>query len=138
MKRLINNLQRLIKYRKLYKSLYNHVMGTIMTKVKRSEYILISRIVCRTLFRANCFGKGSMYLDNLVKGLSDREFIRLNITRNKVEIVLDALVKQKICGKKKKKHGWKYFLNMERYDKIGEIVKECGKKSIIPILLMLS
>ena len=39
-----------------------------MVKVKRSEYIIISRAVCRTLVKAGCFGKGSIYLDNLAKG----------------------------------------------------------------------
>ena len=108
-----------------------------MVKVKRSEYIIISRAVCRTLFKAGCFGKGSLYLDNLAKGATDREFSKLQITKNKVEIVVEALVKQKICGKKKKEHGWKYYLNMERLDKIKEIMKETGNNSIIPILLML-
>ncbi len=106
-------------------------------KVKKSEYIKISRTMVKKLFDETCFGKGSMYLDNLAKGLSNREFSSLNITKDKVKIVLDALVKQKIVGKKKKEHGWKYYLNMERYDKIKEIIKETGKKSIIPILLML-
>ena len=108
-----------------------------MTKIKRSEYIIVSRVVCRTLFKAGCFGKGSIYFDNLVKGLGDREFSKLNITKDKIEKILEALVKQKICGKKKKKHGWKYYLNMERYDKIKEIIKETSKESIIPILLKL-
>ena len=108
-----------------------------MTKVKRSEYIIVSRAICRNLFKANCWGKGSMYLDNLAKGLSDREFSKLNISKDKVEVVLDALVKQKICIKKKKKHGWKYYLNMDRYDKIKEIIKEIGSGSIIPLLLKL-
>ena len=31
----------------------------------------------------------------------------------------------------------KYYLNMKRYDKIQEIIKEKGNSSIIPILLML-
>ena len=56
---------------------------------------------------------------------------------NKVEPVLDALIKQKIICKKKKEHGWKYYLNMDRYDKIKEIIKEKGRKSIIPMLLCL-
>ena len=56
---------------------------------------------------------------------------------HKVEVVLDALVKQHICEKKKKEHGWKYYLNMDRYDKIMEIIKEKGTRSIIPLLLML-
>ena len=56
---------------------------------------------------------------------------------DKIEIVLDALIKQNICCKKKKEHGWKYYLNMDRYDKIKEIIKEKGNSSIIPILLLL-
>ena len=108
-----------------------------MAKVKRSEYIIISRVVCRTLFKTGCFGKGSLYLDNLAKGATDREFPKLQITKDKMEIVVEALVKQKICGKKKKEHGWKYYLNMERLDKIKEIMKETGSNSIIPVLLML-
>ena len=55
----------------------------------------------------------------------------------KVETVLDALIKQKICSKKKKGHGWKYYLNMEKYDKIMKIIKEKGTGSIIPLLLKL-
>ena len=78
-----------------------------------------------------------MYLDNLAKGLSGREFSRLNISKDKVEVVLEALVKQKICIKKKKEHGWKYYLNMNRYDKIKEIIKETESSSIIPLLLKL-
>ena len=69
--------------------------------------------------------------------MAEREFSKLNITKDKIEKVLQALVKQKICRKKKKKHGWKYYLNMDRYDKIKEITKETGKGSIIPILLKL-
>ena len=108
-----------------------------MNRVKRSEYIIVSRTICKTLFKGGYFGKGSLYFDNIIKGLSDRDFSRLNITKDKIEDVLEALVKQKICCKKKKKYGWKYFLNMERYDKIKQIIKETGDKSIIPILLML-
>ena len=108
-----------------------------MAKIKRSEYIIISRAVCRTLFKAGCFGKGSLYIDNLAKGATDREFSKLQITKDKIEIVVEALVKQKICGKKKKEHGWKYYLNMERLGKIKEIIKETGSGSIIPLLLML-
>ncbi|MBI2522869.1 hypothetical protein HYW19_00605 [Candidatus Woesearchaeota archaeon] len=106
-----------------------------MTKVKRWEYIIASRSICRNLFKADCWGKGSIYFDNLAKGLADREFSKLNISKDKIESILEALVKQKICIKKKKKHGWKYYLNMDRYDKIKEITKEIGSSSIIPLLL---
>ena len=106
-------------------------------RVKKSEYIIVSRAICRNLFKANCWGKGSMYLDNLAKGLSDREFSRLNISKDKVEVVLEALVKQKVCIKKKKEHGWTYYLNMNRYDKIKEIIKETESSSIIRLLLKL-
>jgi len=109
-----------------------------MAQIKRSEYIIVSRTICKTLFKGGYFGAGSIYFDNLAKGLSDREFSRLNITKDKIEKILDALVKQQIIVKKKKEHGWKYYLNMERYDKIKEIIKETGNQSIIPILLMIT
>ena len=101
-----------------------------MSKVKKSEYIKISRTIVRKLFDLNCFGKGSVYIHVLKSGIPKEDL-------DKVETVLDALIKQNICCKKKKKHGWKYYLNMNRYDKIKEIVKEKGDYSIIPILLML-
>jgi transcription initiation factor IIE alpha subunit len=69
-----------------------------------------------------------MYENNILTGIPDKDIAKK---------VLDALVKQNIVCKKKKEHGWKYYLNMERYDKIKEIIKEKGKHSIIPILLML-
>ncbi len=100
-----------------------------MAKVKKSEYIRISRTILKKLFDSNCFGKGSVYI-NVIKSAISREDL------DKVEIVLEALIRQGICLKKKKKHGWKYYLNMERIDKISEIIKEKGRKSIIPILLM--
>ena len=101
-----------------------------MAKVKRSEYIRISRTIVKKLFDQNCFGKGSVYIHVLKSGISREDL-------DNVEAVLEALVKQNICGKKKKKHGWKYYLNMSRYDKIKEIIKEKGSSSIIPILLMI-
>ena len=101
-----------------------------MSKTKKSEYIRISRTIVRKLFDANCFGKGSVYIYVLKSGIPKEDV-------DKVEAVLQALIKQKICCKKMKGHGWKYYLNMDRYDKIKEIIKEKGNKSIIPMLLML-
>ena len=101
-----------------------------MAKVKRSEYIRISRTIVKKLFDQNCFGKGSVYINVLKSGMPKEDL-------DKVEIVLESLVKQNICGKKKKEHGWKYYLNMDRLDKIREIIKETGTNSIIPVLLML-
>ena len=108
-----------------------------MTKIKKSEYIIVSRTICKTLFSAGCFGKGSLYIDGLTKGLGDRDFTKLNISKDIIKEILDALIKQKIVCKKKKQHGWKYFLNMNRIDKIKQIIKETGRQSIIPILLLL-
>ena len=96
--------------------------------VHKSDYIKYSRFIARKLHRSTCYGKGSMYEENVVAGLPDREIAKK---------ALVALVKQNICGKKKKEHGWKYYLDMDRYDKIKEIIKEKGNNSIIPILLML-
>jgi hypothetical protein len=101
-----------------------------MTKVKKSEYIRISRTMVKKLFDLNCFGKGSVYI-HILKSSIPKEDI------DKVESVLEALIKQNICCRKKKEHGWKYYLNMDRYDKIMEIIKEKGSNSIIPVLLML-
>ena len=101
-----------------------------MVKVRKSEYIKISRTIVKKLFDENCFGKGSVYIHVLKSGIPKEDI-------DKIEIVLEALVKQNICGKKKKGHGWKYHLNICRYDKIKEIIKEKGSSSIIPILLML-
>ena len=97
-------------------------------KVRKSDYIKYSRFIVRKLHRSTCYGKGSMYEENVAAGLPDRGVAKE---------VLTALVKQNICCKKKKEHGWKYFLNMDRCDKIKEIIKEKGSNSIIPILLML-
>ena len=101
-----------------------------MAKVKKSEYIKISRTLVKKLYDETCFGKSSLYIEILKKGIPN-DYV------GKVEIVLNALVKQGICGKKKKQHGWKYYLNTERIDKVRKIIKEKGRKSIIPILLML-
>ncbi|MBI2128849.1 hypothetical protein HYU07_01285 [Candidatus Woesearchaeota archaeon] len=101
-----------------------------MAQVKRSEYIRISRDIVKKLFDLGCFGKGSVYI-NVLKTATPKEDL------DKTDKVLDALVRQNICCKKKKEHGWKYYLNMDRYDKIKEIIKETGVRSIIPVLLML-
>ena len=101
-----------------------------MIKVKRSEYIKLSRTLIKKLYDETCFGKGSIYTENLKRGIP-KNYI------SKVETVLSALIKQNICGRKKKKHGWKYYLNIKRLDKIREIIKEKGHMSIISILLMI-
>ena len=97
-------------------------------KIHRSDYIRYSRFIVRKLHRSSCYGTGSMYEENVVAGLPDKWIARE---------VLAALVKQGICRKKKKEHGWKYYLNMERYDKILEIIKERCSKSIIPTFIFM-
>ena len=97
-------------------------------KIKKSEYIKYSRTIISKLVRSGCFGEGSMYKEHLISG---------NLNPKISEIVLEALIKQDICKKKKKKYGWKFYLNIEKIDKIKQIVKEKGRKSIIPILLAL-
>ncbi len=101
-----------------------------MVKVKKSEYIKLSRTLIKKLYDETCFGKGSIYVENLKKGIPNNYV-------SKVETVLNALLKQSICERKKKKHGWKYYLNIKRLDKIREIIKEKGHRSIIPILLII-
>ena len=95
-----------------------------MAIVKKSEYIKLSRTLIKKLYDETCFGKGSLYIGNLKKGIPN-EYI------SKVEIVLNALVKQDICGKKKKKYGWKYYLDIKRIDKIREIIREKDNRSAL-------
>ena len=85
-----------------------------MVHIKKSDYIKISRTILRKLFDLNCFGKGSVYIHVLKSGIPKYEL-------DKIEVVLEVLIKQKICFKKKKEKGWKYYLNMDKYDKIMEI-----------------
>jgi len=96
--------------------------------VKKSDYIKYSRFIVRKLHVQCCYGTGSMYEENVVKGLPDKGIAKK---------VLGALVRQRICIIKKKEHGRKYYLNSERSDKIKEITKESGTKSIILFLLFL-
>lgn len=95
-----------------------------MAKIKKSEYISISRTLIRKLYDSTCFGKGSMYIENLKSGIPNEHI-------EKVEPILIALIKQGICARKKKEHGWKYYLQMERIDKIREIIKEKGSASLL-------
>jgi len=97
-------------------------------KIYKSNYIKYSRFIVKKLHKTTCYGAGSMYEENVVAGLPNKEIAKK---------VLEALVKQRIVCKKKKEHGWKYYLNIGRYDKIKEIIKEIGYNSIIPVLLMI-
>ncbi len=98
-----------------------------MPKVKKSDYIKLSRTLIRKLYDETCFGKGSLYTETLKKGIP-KEYVGL------VETIIESLVKQQICGKKKKEHGWKYYLNIDRIDKIKEIIKENGENSLLLVL----
>ena len=95
---------------------------------KKSGYIKYSRTLVRKLYTQNKWGKGSMYEDNLLTGVPDKSVAKE---------VLKALVRQKIILKKKKIRGEKYYLNTNKREKIGQIAKEKGRKSIIPMLLLL-
>ncbi len=94
----------------------------LMVKIKKSEYIIISKKIIRLLLRETCWGKGSMYLDNIKRsGFKDKEIFL-------VEVVINGLAKQGLVMKKKHKHGWKYFLNNEKREKLFSIAKEIGKR----------
>jgi len=84
-------------------------------KITRSDYILISKAILRKLYSCGCWGKGSLYEDNLKNGFPPEE-------KGKVLIVADALVKQGIICKKRKLYGFKYYLNTKRLDKIRQIL----------------
>ena len=85
-------------------------------RVLRSEYINISKILLRKLYKTGCWGKGSLYEVHLKDGFPQED-------KGKVLVVADALVKQQILVKVPKKYGFKYYLNSARRDKIKEILK---------------
>ena len=89
-----------------------------MVKIKKSEYIIISKKIIRLLLRETCWGKGSMYFDNIKKSGFKNHEIPL------VEIVINGLVKQGLVMKKKHKYGWKFYLNNKKREKLFSIAKE--------------
>jgi hypothetical protein len=99
-----------------------------MMKIYKSEYIKISRTVITKLRILDCWGKGSVYIDVLKSGFPPEK-------TDKVKRVIDGLVKQQIIIKKKKEHGWKYYLNKEKQGKIKDICKEIGRKTLLLFLL---
>ena len=84
-------------------------------KVTKGDYIKISKSLIRKLYKLGCWGKGSLYEDNLKDGFPPED-------KGKVLVVANALVKQRILCKKSKKYGFKYYLNLERRDKINQII----------------
>ena len=87
-----------------------------MTKIKKSEYIKISKSLIIKLYKLGCWGKGSLYEDNLKDGFPSED-------KGKVIPIAEALVRQGILIKIPKKYGSKYYLNKDRREKIGEIKK---------------
>jgi hypothetical protein len=98
--------------------------------MQKSTYIRISKLLIRRLFFKGCWGAGSLYEDNLKNGIKE--------DGKDTKQVLDALCKQRIICSKPHIYGTKYFLNPDRRDKIGEIIKEKPRKrnSILLLLLM--
>jgi hypothetical protein len=84
-------------------------------KIFKSDYIKISKTLVRKLYKSGCWGKGSLYEDELKDGFPSEE-------KGKILAVAEALVRQRIFGKKPKKYGYKYHLNPERRSKIEEIL----------------
>jgi len=87
-----------------------------MTQIKKSEYINISKALIIKLYKLGCWGKGSLYEDNLKDGFPSED-------KGKVIPVAEALVRQGILIKIPKKYGSKYYLNKNRREKIEEIKK---------------
>lgn len=83
-------------------------------KITKSDYVKISKTLIRKLYKSGCWGKGSLYKDELKDGFPTED-------KGKILIIADALIKQRILCKKPKKYGYKYYLNQERKDKIDEI-----------------
>ena len=84
-------------------------------KIMRSDYIIISKAILRKLYIIGCWGKGSLYEDNLKDGFPPEE-------KGKIIIIANALVRQNILCKKRKIYGFKYYLNTDRRNKIRQIL----------------
>ena len=87
-----------------------------MTRIKKSDYIKISKSIITKLYKLGCWGKGSLYEDNLKDGFPNED-------KGKVITIANALVKQGILIKIPKKYGSKYYLNKNKRDKINQILK---------------
>ena len=54
-----------------------------MAKVKKSEYIKISRVMVKKLFDETCFGKGSLYIETLKREIPKEYIDKVNIVNVK-------------------------------------------------------
>ena len=84
-------------------------------KISKNDYLKISKTLIKKLYKLGCWGKGSLYQDNLTNGFPTNE-------KRKVLIVAESLVKQNMLCKKPKKYGTKYYLNIEMKNKIEKII----------------
>ena len=83
--------------------------NTDSMKIKKSDYIKHSKAIIKKLYIEKCYGKGSVYIDVLKSAIPKHSV-------KKVDIIIDALIKQGIIIRKKKQHGWKYYLNKDRFE----------------------
>jgi|TARA_B100001971_G_C17726809_1_gene303936 hypothetical protein len=98
--------------------------------MKKSQYIRISKTIIQKLSSNGCWGKGSMYENNLKNGIKE--------TGKDIDLVIKALEKQQIICSKAHKFGKKLFLNKDKRDKIGEITKEKPRKRNSLLLILLA
>ena len=97
--------------------------------MKKSQYVRISKTIIQKLYSHGCWGAGSIYEIHLKRGIKEDSA--------NIDLVLKALMKQKLILLKKHKFGMMYYLNPDRREKIGEIIKEKPRKrhSILFLLL---
>ncbi len=71
--------------------------------IKETDFKKIAKIIVIKLYKneKGFFGKGSLYLDNLKKGTKHE---------SEVKNVAEALYRKQILGRKRKPHGYKYYI----------------------------
>ena len=69
------------------------------------------------LWRHRCFGRGQIYVDNLLQGFPSHEI-------DKIKNELDKLIKENVIIVIKKKHGKKVYINLEFRKEILKALKE--------------
>ena len=101
-----------------------------LRNMKKSQYIRISKTIIQKLNSNGCWGKGSMYENNLKNGIKE--------PGKDIDLVIKALEKQRIICSKTHKFGKKFYLNKYKRDKIGEIIKEKPRKRNSLLLILLA
>lgn len=81
------------------------------------QFSTLQKRILYKLWRHRCFGKGQIYIDNLLRGFPSHEI-------DKIKNELEKLIKENVIIVVKKKHGEKVYINLEFRKEILKALKE--------------